>query len=116
MTFDDVIESAVEKLTGDERLRSNLTDDEFNPMLDWALAWLDEKTAKASDAAAARKIAQKELKRIESAMKTINDLLKEGNMPTLETAAKALQLKLPKKKIAVTDRVSFIREVLSLVK
>lgn len=116
MIFDDVIANAAEKLSGDERLRSNLTDDEFAPMLDWAIKWLGVKTAKAKDKAAAQKIAAKELKRIESAMKGVNDLLKEGNTPTLEAAAKALKLKLPKKKVGIRNREMFIREALSLVK
>jgi len=116
MVYDDVLASAAEKLSSDERLRSNLTDDEFNPILDWAIVGLGKKTAKAKDKAAAQKIAAKELKRIESVMKAINDLLTGGNTPTLESAAKALKLKLPKRKIEAKDRASFIREVLSLVK
>ncbi len=115
MSYEDVLESAAEKLSGDERLRSNLTDDEFAPMLDWAIKWLGVKTVKAKDKAAAQKIAAKELKRIESAMKGTNDLLKEGNTPTLESAAKALKLKPPKRKIEVKDRASLIKEVLKLI-
>ena len=114
MTFDDVMESATEKLSGDERLRSNLTDDEFNPILDWAIAWLEKKTAKAKDKAAAQKIVQTELKSIETRMKTINDALKGGNTPTLESAAKPLKIKLPKNKIGIRNRDMFIREVLKL--
>jgi len=115
MVFEDVIESAAEKLSSNERLRSNLTDDEFNPILDWAIAWLEKKTAKAKDNAAAQKIVQTESKRIETMMKTINDALKEGNTPTLESAASPLKIKLPKKKIGIRDRVMFIREVLKLI-
>ena len=114
MVFEDVIEGVAEKLSGDERLRSNLTDDEFNPILDWAIAGLEKKTAKAKDKAAAQKIAAKELKRIESAMKGINDLLQGGNTPTLESAAKPLKVKPPKPKIGIRNRDMFIREVLKL--
>ncbi|MBI4630287.1 MAG: hypothetical protein HY740_00930 [Chloroflexi bacterium] len=115
MVFEDVIESAAEKLSGDERLRSNLTDDEFNPILDWAITRLEKKTAKAKDKAAAQKIAAKELNQIESAMKVINDLLKEGNTPTLESAAKPLKVKPPKPKIGIRNRDMFIGEVLKLI-
>ncbi len=115
MAFEDVIETAVEKLSGNERLRSNLTDDEFNPILDWAIARLEKKTAKAKDKAATQKIAAKELKRIESAMKAINDLLKGGNTPTLESAATPLKIKLPQKKIGIRNRAMFIQEVLKLI-
>lgn len=114
-SYNDVMESAAEKLSGDERLRSNLTDDEFNPILDWAIAWLDEKMAKASDGTAARQIAQNELKRIELAMTAINDLLPAGTTPTLEEAVKLLNWKMPTQKIEVKDRVSLIKEVLKLI-
>jgi hypothetical protein len=114
-SFNDVLESAAEKLSSDERLRSNLTDDEFAPMLDWAIKWLGTKTAKAKDKAAAQKIAQTELKRIETMMKQVNDHLLAGTTPTLEAAAKPLRLKLPKRKIEVKDRASLIKEVLILI-
>ena len=115
MVFEDVMESAAEKLSGDERLRSNLTDDEFNPLLDWALAWLEKKMAKAKDKAAAQKIATEEMKRIETMMKMITDSLNGGNTPTLESAATLLKIKLPKKKIGIRNRAMFIQEVLKLI-
>lgn len=114
-SFNSVLESAAEKLSGDERLRSNLTDDEFNPILDWAIARLEKKTAKAKDKTAAQKIVQTELKSIEMRMKAINDLLKGGNTPTLESAAKPLKIRLPKKKIGIRNRDMFIQEVLKLI-
>ena len=45
-------ERAAERLLEDERLRGNLTDDEFQPLLDWALAAVDGvaiQTSRASD-------------------------------------------------------------------
>ena len=115
MIFDDVLASAAEKLSSDERLRSNLTDDEFAPMLDWAIKWLGTKAAEAKDKTAAQKITQTELRRIETMMKQVNDHLLAGTTPTLEAAAKPLKLKLPKRKIEVKDRASLIKEVLTLI-
>lgn len=115
MAFDDVVGSAAEKLASDERLRSNLTDDEFAPILDWAIKWLETKTAKAKNKAAAQKIAQMELKRIEMMMKQMNDQMPAGTTPTLEAAVKPLKLKLPRKKIEAKARVSLIQEVLKLI-
>jgi|GEM_PF-1554241 hypothetical protein len=115
MTFNDVVESAAGKLSSDERLRSNLTDDEFTPILDWALARLDEKTAAAGDATTAKQIAHNEMKRIESVMTTLNESLSSSATPTLAAAATLLKLKLPKQKIEIRDRVSLIKEVLQLI-
>ncbi len=46
------VEWAAERLLEDERLRSNLTDDEFQPLLDWALEALEAVAADPRRAAA----------------------------------------------------------------
>jgi hypothetical protein len=43
---------AAEQLLGDEALRADLTDDEFQPLQDWALACLHERVAALADPAA----------------------------------------------------------------
>ena len=115
-SYDSLLESAAEKLMGNERLRSNMTDDEFNPCLDWALAQLTQATTKAKDRDAAQKILDDELKNAEGVLKALNDALKDSKTPTLESAAKLLKIKLPKQKIEVKDRQAFIQKVLSLMK
>jgi hypothetical protein len=107
MAFENLLENAAEKLVSNERLRSHLTDDEFTPCLDWALAKLTEAVAKAKDKEAAQKILAKELPAVEQVLKVINDSLQEGTK---------LSLKLPKKKIEVKDRAAFIHELLNLLK
>jgi hypothetical protein len=114
-SYDSLLESAAEKLAGNERLRSNMTDDEFNPCLDWALARLTRAIAKAKDKEAAQKILEKDLKSVETILKTLNDALKDNKTPTLESAAKLLKIKLPKQKIKVKARQVFISEILKLV-
>ena len=116
MAFENLLESAAEKLTGNERLRSHLTDDEFNLCVDWELAKLTVALEKAKDKEAAQKILAKELPEVERMVQVINDSLKEGKKLSLQSTASLLKLKLPKKQLEVKDRAAFIREILNLLK
>jgi hypothetical protein len=91
-TFENVIQSAAEKLMEDERLRANLTDDEANILVNWALEWLEGCVTKARDEAAARQAAQAEISRLRPAMQKISDLLVSDKAPALPAAVKALGL------------------------
>jgi len=106
---DKIIQGAAERLMEDERLRTNLADDEAKQLMDWALAWLEARVFKASNEAMARQIAQTEMTRLRPAMSKINDLLGEGKMPALTNAVRALGL--PSTKTATTplDRRGLIR-------
>lgn len=88
-----VLESTLEALYDDERLRSNLADDEAEVVLDWASAWLTEQVSAAKNETAAKKIAQGELARVKPIVSTINDLAKKPGTPTLGDAVNALALK-----------------------
>ena len=46
-----LVQRCADQILGDEALRSDLTDDEFQPLLDWALERLDERAASIADPA-----------------------------------------------------------------
>jgi hypothetical protein len=79
--FESVVQSAAERLVEDEALRSNLTDDEMNVLINWAIEWLEGRVDKASDAVAARQVAQAEIKRLRPALQEINHRLAAGETP-----------------------------------
>ncbi len=115
-SYESIVESAAEKLIEDERLRSNLTDDEANAVVDWAIAWLDGRASAAPDAESAGQVVQAELGRVRPAMQKINDLMVGGKMPALGRAVRAL--KLPKVQAAAggaQDRLALIRTLTSLL-
>ncbi len=107
--YDKLVQSAAEKLIEDERLRSNLTDEEANLLVDWAIRWLEDRLARVRDEATARQIAQAEVTRLRPAMYKINDSLAGGKMPTLSAAIQALGL--PRSRTATNplDRMGLIR-------
>jgi hypothetical protein len=90
--FESIVQSAAEKLMEDERLRANLTDEEANILVNWAIEWLEGHMAKASNEAAARQAAQAEVTRLRVAMQKINDLLVGDQAPVLSAAVKAFGL------------------------
>jgi len=90
--FENIVQSAAERLMEDERLRANLTDDEASLLVNWAIEWLEGRVAKARSEAAARQIVQSEMARLRQAMQKINDLLVPGNIPSLPDALKVLGL------------------------
>lgn len=89
--FENVVQSAVEQLLEDGGLRSNLTDDEANTMINWAIAWLTGQVDRADDEAAARQVAQAELRRLRSALKDINRQLAESETPRASDRKMRLQ-------------------------
>jgi hypothetical protein len=76
-----------ERLLDDERLRADLTDDEFLPLQDWALARLHERAATMADPAAAE--ADAELERLVECLRGVlqaaNDAI--GRRYDLDAAA-----------------------------
>jgi hypothetical protein len=79
--FESVVQGAAERLVEDEALRSSLTDDEMNVLINWAIEWLEGRVDKASDEAAARQAAQAEIKRLRPALQEINHQLAAGETP-----------------------------------
>jgi hypothetical protein len=90
--YDGVVEGAAGKILEDERLRGNLTDDEANLLVNWAVGWLESRVAGARDEAAARASALAEVARLRPAMSKINALLVTGKTPTAADVALALGL------------------------
>lgn len=85
--FEKVVQSTAEKLLEDERLRTNLDDEEADLLVNWAIEWLEGRISSAHDESAARQIAQKEFKRLRPAMQKINDALAESALPVSSDAA-----------------------------
>lgn len=81
--FDKITQNAAENLYGDERLRSNLTDDEAKTVLDWALGRISAQVNAAHDEAAAKLAAQKELARVRPVVAAINAFGKKPGTPRL---------------------------------
>ena len=110
-TFESVVQGAAERLVEDEALRSNLTDDEMNILINWAIEWLEGRVDKASDEAAARQAAQAEIKRLRPALQEINHRLAAGETPEvgawsgLSSASAALS--------ASPDRKTLIRRLIA---
>jgi hypothetical protein len=79
--FESVVQGAAERLLEDEGLRSNLTDDEADILINWALEWLEGHVDKARDQAAARQAAQAEIGRLRPALREINHRLAASETP-----------------------------------
>jgi len=103
--YDNIIQSAVEKLLEDERLRASLSDDEANLLINWAVGWLEERVSAAPDAAAARRIVQAELARLRASMQEINTSLRKGTPPSFN----ALSLSVSEAETP-SQRQDFIRD------
>lgn len=109
--YDKLVQSAAEKLIEDERLRSNLTDEEANLLVDWAIRWLEDRLARVRDEATARQIAQAEVTRLRPAMSKINDSLAGGKMPALSAALQTLGLTRSRAATNPLDRKGLIQSL-----
>jgi hypothetical protein len=83
--YENIVQGAAEKLLEDERLRANLTDDEVNILVNWAIGWLDERVSAAPDDASARQIARTEMARLRPSMQEISAMLREGTSPSFNS-------------------------------
>ena len=72
--FEKTIRRTTERLYEDEKLRTNLQDDEAKAVLGWAEDWLFAKISAADDDNQAKQIAQDELTRVRQAVTTMNTL------------------------------------------
>lgn len=94
-TPDKTVESAAEGLFGDEWLRSNLTDDEANLVLNWAVGWLEKRAtapapapglAMGSKSPAAKRVSQANIDQVRQVISAINGIARAPGTPRLETA------------------------------
>lgn len=90
---DAILQGVAEQLMEDERLRSNLDDDQAKIVLDWALAWMGAQINAAPDAPAAEQIARAELARVRDALRAVNALAraKPAAMPKILAALREAQ-------------------------
>lgn len=88
--FDRLVQGASERLYGDERLRSNLTDKEANTVLGWAAEWIGKQVAALSDEDAAKHVAESELDRVRRAVAALNDLAGGGAAVRMDEAMRAV--------------------------
>jgi hypothetical protein len=108
--YESAVQGAAERLLEDECLRDNLTDDEANVLVSWAIDWLESRVAGARDETAARAAAQAEVARLRPAMSKINALLADGKTPTHADVAKAFGLPASSAvSQALLDRKAFIQ-------
>jgi hypothetical protein len=112
--YERVVQSAAEKLLEDERLRGNLTDDEANLLVNWAVERLESRVDRAQDETTARATAQAEVARLRPAMSKINALLAADKMPTTADVAQALGLRASRATaLGRLDRKSLIQTLTS---
>lgn len=90
-TYDKVVSQAAESLLGDERLRSNMTDDEAQVAMDWALARVKAQASAAKDEAGANKVTQGELVRVRAVLSAVNQLLAKPGTPRLSDTVAAVE-------------------------
>ena len=90
MQFENIVQRVTENLYEDERLRSNMTDNEAKVVLDWATGWIGERVNAAIDEASAKQIAQNELARVKQTVTAFNVLTKKPGTLRLADAFAAL--------------------------
>ena len=91
MRFDKILQSISEQLYGDEKLRSNLTDDEASKVLDWSAHWIEEQVGSAKDEPSAKQIAQRTLAQVRPVISAINALAAQPGELRLSDAVAALE-------------------------
>ncbi len=84
------VETAIEGLYEDERLRSNLEDHEAEVVLKWAEDWLTERAAQAHDEASAKQIVEAESRRVRAVLGALNDLKPDSGLPEAVAAIEPL--------------------------
>ncbi|MBI3914419.1 MAG: hypothetical protein HY327_09605 [Chloroflexi bacterium] len=70
--YDNVLQNVVEQLLEDERLRSNLQDEEAQTTTEWAIHYLGAQINAARDESDAQQIGSRELARVRDVMRAIN--------------------------------------------
>ncbi len=107
-SFDKVVSSAAENLLGDERLRSNLTDDVAKVAMDWALARVQAQASTAKDEATAKQNVQGELTRVRPILIAVNQVFAKQAAPNVADVVAAL------KPLLQTNKAFALPEVIRL--
>ncbi len=107
-SFDKVVSSAAENLLGDERLRSNLTDDVAKVAMDWALARVQGQANSARDEATAKQNVQGELTRVRPILIAVNQVFAKQAAPNVADVVAAL------KPLLQTNKAFALPEVIRL--
>ncbi|MBI3740349.1 MAG: hypothetical protein HY257_01165 [Chloroflexi bacterium] len=79
---EDVLQNVVEQLMEDERLRSNLQDEEAKTLNEWAIQYLGAQIAAAQNPSDAQQIGARELARVREAMSAVNARARENPQTT----------------------------------
>ncbi len=107
-----ILEQAIERLAGDEQWRSNLNDDEARLLLDWAIEQLTARAAAFDDSALdeMRVYLKQEAQRVRRALRNLNDLLADDQLPETSAACAAIDRPAPPDPIAPwPDRLALLR-------
>jgi hypothetical protein len=112
-SFESQIESSLEQLQMDERLRSNLIDDEAKLLLEWATTRLMDSAGSNEDEAIGLETVRAETRRVKSALRIINDLFADDHNPTPTEALTALSLPLDQTVPPLPDRAALIKWLLA---
>ena len=91
MPFEKIIQRVAEPLYEDERLRSNLADDEAKVVLDWAVHWIEEQMVPAKDESSAKQLAQRALERVRPVISAIDAFAAHPGELRLSDAVAALE-------------------------
>ncbi len=106
--YDKVVSSAAENLFGDERLRSNLTDEVAKVAMDWALARVQAQASSAKDEATAKQNVQTELARVRPVLVAVNQVFARQAAPNVADVVAALRPLLQSNRaFALSDIVGF---------
>ncbi len=113
MRFDKIMQGISEQLYGDEKLRSNFTDDEATLVLGWAFRWIEEQIGAATDQVNAKQIAQRASARAREAVSALNALASRSGPVRLAEAVATLEplLKIDQK----TPRVQMFKLLTTLL-
>jgi hypothetical protein len=91
MPFDKIVRRVTEPLYEDEKLRSNLTDDEARVVLGWAAQWIEMQVISAKGEPSAEQTAQRALARVQPVISAINALAAQPGELRLADAVVALE-------------------------
>lgn len=115
-SFESQIESSLEQLQMDERLRSNLIDAEANLLLEWATLRLTHSAEAITDEAIGVETVRTETRRVKSALRNINALFNDDQNPTPTEALAALGLApQPDQSPPLPDRAALIQWLLAQI-
>lgn len=116
-TRDKRRQQAEESLLDDERLRSNLTDDEFQPLLDWAIKQADaaaDATGSIKNEEQAAEVIAQQMAAIRSFLRSLNNLFGGSSfLPAAELSTQLVQVQQQLYGSHVPANSSFLQRILA---